>query len=52
MNGFKKEKRGGICFYNCDNIEFMKTKPDNYYDLAIVAHGQSGDIVLRLSGDR
>jgi len=36
MNGFKKEKRGGICFYNCDNIEFMKTKPDNYYDLAIV----------------
>jgi site-specific DNA-methyltransferase (adenine-specific) len=32
----KKEKRGGICFYNCDNIEFMKTKPDNYYDLAIV----------------
>jgi len=36
MNRFKKEKRGGICFYNCDNIEFMKTKPDNYYDLAIV----------------
>ena len=36
MNGFKKEKRGGICFYNCDNIAFMKTKPDNYYDLAIV----------------
>jgi len=36
MNGFKKEKRGGICFYNCDNIEFMKNKPDNYYDLAIV----------------
>jgi site-specific DNA-methyltransferase (adenine-specific) len=36
MNEFKKEKRGGICFYNCDNIEFMKTKPDNYYDLAIV----------------
>jgi len=36
MSEFKKEKRGGICFYNCDNIEFMKTKPDNYYDLAIV----------------
>ena len=36
MNECKKEKRGGICFYNCDNIEFMKTKPDNYYDLAIV----------------
>lgn len=25
-----------INFYNVDNIEFMKTKPDNYYDLAIV----------------
>lgn len=25
-----------INFYNIDNIEFMKTKPDNYYDLAIV----------------
>lgn len=36
MNECKKEKRGGICFYNCDNIEFMKTKTDNYYDLAIV----------------
>jgi site-specific DNA-methyltransferase (adenine-specific) len=36
MNECKKEKRGGICFYNCDNIEFMKTKHDNYYDLAIV----------------
>jgi site-specific DNA-methyltransferase (adenine-specific) len=36
MNECKKEKREGICFYNCDNIEFMKNKPDNYYDLAIV----------------
>lgn len=36
MDELKKEKRGGICFYNCDNIAFMKTKPDNYYDLAIV----------------
>jgi DNA modification methylase len=36
MKGIKKEKRGGINFFNCDNIEFMKTKPDNYYDLAIV----------------
>lgn len=36
MDELKKEKRGGLCFYNCDNIEFMKTKPDNYYDLAIV----------------
>ena len=25
-----------INFYNIDNIEFMKTKPDNHYDLAIV----------------
>ena len=25
-----------INFYNIDCIEFMKTKPDNYYDLAIV----------------
>jgi len=25
-----------INFYNIDNIEFMKTKPDNFYDLAIV----------------
>jgi len=25
-----------INFYNVDNIEFMKTKPDNYYDLAVV----------------
>ena len=25
-----------INFYNVDNIEFMKTKPNNYYDLAIV----------------
>jgi len=36
MKEVKKEKRGGINFFNCDNIEFMKTKPDNYYDLAIV----------------
>jgi len=25
-----------INFYNVDNIEFMKSKPNNYYDLAIV----------------
>lgn len=36
MTEVKKEKRGGINFFNCDNIEFMKTKQDNYYDLAIV----------------
>ena len=38
-----------INFYNIDNIEFMKTKPDNYYDLAIVdppygISASSGDI--------
>lgn len=32
----KNAKRGDINFYLCDNIEFMKTKPDKYYDLAIV----------------
>lgn len=26
----------GISFFNIDCIEFMKTKPDKYYDLAIV----------------
>lgn len=36
MTEVKKEKRGGINFFNCDNIDFMKNKPDNYYDLAIV----------------
>jgi site-specific DNA-methyltransferase (adenine-specific) len=25
-----------IRFYNCDNMDFMKDIPDNYYDLAIV----------------
>ena len=27
---------GRIRFYNCDCIEFMKSNPDNFYDLAIV----------------
>jgi site-specific DNA-methyltransferase (adenine-specific) len=30
-----KTGRANINFYNCDNIEFMKSKPDNYYDLLI-----------------
>jgi len=30
-----KEKRGGINFFNIDCVEFMKTKPDNYFQLAI-----------------
>jgi site-specific DNA-methyltransferase (adenine-specific) len=28
--------RANINLYNCDNMEFMKGLPDNYYDLAIV----------------
>jgi len=36
MNECKKEKRAEINFYNIDCIEFMKTKPDNYYELAII----------------
>jgi len=37
MNESKKEKKGeGINFFNVDNIEFMRTTPDNFYDLAIV----------------
>jgi site-specific DNA-methyltransferase (adenine-specific) len=32
----KNAKRGNISFFCIDNIEFMKTKPDKYYDLAIV----------------
>lgn len=48
MIDFKKEKRGGICFYNCDNIEFMKTKPDNYYDLAIADPPYGGNDAIDL----
>lgn len=25
-----------INFFNCDSIEFIKSKPDKYYDLAII----------------
>lgn len=34
----KKEYKGraNINLYNCDNMDFMKGLPDNYYDLAIV----------------
>ena len=31
----RKKAMAEINFYNIDCIEFMKTKPDNYYDLAI-----------------
>jgi site-specific DNA-methyltransferase (adenine-specific) len=36
MNSKHKTGRANINFYNGDNIEFMKSKPDNHYDLAIV----------------
>jgi site-specific DNA-methyltransferase (adenine-specific) len=39
MNGTEKQKEKkavAINFYNIDCVEFMKTKPDNCYDLAIV----------------
>ena len=40
MNGIEKQKekkgRANINFFNCDNVAFMKTKPDKYYKLAIV----------------
>jgi len=36
MENFNGVNRGGINFYNCDCISFMKSKPDNYYELAIV----------------
>jgi len=36
MSEVVQETRGGINFFNCDNMDFMKSKPDNYYDLAIV----------------
>ena len=40
MNGIEKQKekkgRANINFFNCDNVAFMKTKPNNYYKLAIV----------------
>ncbi|MDD4996469.1 MAG: site-specific DNA-methyltransferase [Patescibacteria group bacterium] len=32
----KNAKRGDISFFLIDNLEFMKQKPDNYYDLALV----------------
>ena len=32
----RHEKRDNINFYNGDNMEFMKTKSDKFYDLAII----------------
>jgi site-specific DNA-methyltransferase (adenine-specific) len=34
LNGVQVTEK--IRLYNCDNMEFMKQIPDNYYDLAIV----------------
>ena len=36
MNVLSKTGRANINFYYMDNIEFMKTKPDGHYKLAIV----------------
>ena len=36
MTEVKEEKRGGINFFNCDNMELMARYEDNYFDLAIV----------------
>ena len=36
MDECKKEKKGGICFYNCDNIEFMKRKVKPKYKKKIL----------------
>jgi site-specific DNA-methyltransferase (adenine-specific) len=46
MRELNKTGRANINFYNCDNMEFMKSKPDNYYSLAIVdpPYGDFGGI--------
>ena len=36
MESKSYQGRANINLYNCDNMEFMKGLPDNYYDLAIV----------------
>jgi len=41
-----------INFYNIDNIEFMKTKPDNYYDLAIVDPPYGGNDAIGLKDNK
>jgi site-specific DNA-methyltransferase (adenine-specific) len=44
----KNAKRGGISFFCIDNIEFMKTKPGKYYDLAIVDPPYGGNDAIDL----
>jgi len=41
-----------INFYNIDNIEFMKTKTDNYYDLAIVDPPYGGNDAIGLKDNK
>ena len=41
-----------INFYNIDNIEFMKTKPNNYYDLAIVDPPYGGNDAIGLKDNK
>jgi len=44
----KNAKRGGISFFCIDNTGFMKTKPDKYYDLAIVDPPYGGNDAIDL----
>jgi site-specific DNA-methyltransferase (adenine-specific) len=39
-----------INVYNCDNMEFMKNIPDNYYDLAIVDPPYKNDFKIVANG--
>lgn len=41
-----------IEFYNIDCIEFMKTKPDNYYELAIVDPPYGGNDAIGLKDNK
>lgn len=41
-----------INFYNVDCLEFMKTKPDNYYDLAIVDPPYGGNDAIGLKDNK
>lgn len=41
-----------INFYNVDCLEFMKSKPDNYYDLAVVDPPYGIDVTKMNMGDR
>ena len=44
----RHEKRDNINFYNGDNMEFMKTKSDKFYDLAIIDPPYGGNDAIDL----